>query len=113
VVEDDEAVRLLLHVILQRDGYEVTATGDGAGAVEALGRREFDVILLDLMLPRVSGFDVLDHLASLERKPRVVIVTAASERQLRDVHQDWVYAIVRKPFDLAGFRETVAEAARG
>ena len=59
VVEDEESFVDALTIGLQREGFDVTAARDGLDALNAFRPGEFDVVLLDLMLPRLSGLDVL------------------------------------------------------
>ncbi len=84
VVEDDSGVHTLLNVLLGREGYVVHRLGDGEGAVERILEGNYDVILLDLLLPRLSGFEVLSRLReeAPELLGRVIIFTAVSEQEL-------------------------------
>ena len=56
VVEDDPAIRRLVKMVLQREGYNVETAADGAEAVLKLGLSEYDCIILDLMMPNLDGF---------------------------------------------------------
>lgn len=111
IVDDDSPIRILLSAILRRDGYDVSEAADGAEALALLERTEFDVILLDLMMPRMSGGDLLDHLAGQPtRRRNVIVVTAANERQIRGVNNARVRTVLRKPFDLDQLRNEVRDA---
>ncbi len=108
VIEDDAALRSLMVLTLEREGLEVVAVGDGGEAIEQLQRRRFPVTLLDLMMPRVSGWDVLDWLTTHPSKiPRTVIVVTAADRTVfAELDPALVNAIIVKPFDiydLAGY----------
>jgi len=75
VVEDDAGVaRSLVHG-LRDGGFEVELTGDGARAKDALSRSGFDLVVLDLMLPGLSGLDLLESLAERPHPP-IVVLTA-------------------------------------
>jgi DNA-binding response OmpR family regulator len=78
VVDDDPGLVELLAYILTKEGYAVESVGDGKAALEALSRHKPDFMILDLMMPKLNGFEVLDALAktpALKDLP-VVILTA-------------------------------------
>jgi CheY-like chemotaxis protein len=100
VVDDDDAIRSLLLTVLRRGGLTVDTARDGAAALERLDRCVYSVILLDLMMPRLNGWDVLDALArrAPEMRPLVIILTAGIEP--RTFPPDLVAGTIRKPFDV-------------
>jgi len=82
VADDDESMRLLLARILESEGWRVACADGGAQAIEALRTGAPDLLILDLMMPGTSGWDVLafmDGRPSLARVP-VVVLTAFAER---------------------------------
>lgn len=108
VVEDDSAIRRLLSVTFRHQGMNVTTASDGMEAIELLRTRYFRVLVLDLMMPRVSGWEVIDWLKEKqEGRPQSVIVVSATNRDvIRELEPEVVNAIVFKPFDvneLAGY----------
>ena len=102
IVEDDNAIRRLLTATFQRDGLPVTPARDGAEALEALRGRQYRVVLLDLMMPRVSGWEVIDWLRDHPtEKPRTLIVVSATNRDvLNELDPNIVNAVVFKPFNI-------------
>lgn len=111
IVDDDSPIRILLGAILRRDGYTVTEAGDGVEALALMEHREYDVILLDLMMPHMSGGDLLDRLAEQPGSRRnVIVVTAANDRQVRAINHAHVRSVLRKPFDLDELRNAVRAA---
>lgn len=78
VVEDEEAFVDALTVALTKEGFEVIVARDGAAALEAFATQAPDLILLDLMLPRVSGVDVCREIRTTSRVP-IIMVTAKSD----------------------------------
>ena len=81
VVDDNEMNRDLLGRRLQRQGYRVTMAVDGRQALEIIAQEPFDLVLLDIMLPVMNGYQVLEHLKadqSLSHIP-VIITTALDE----------------------------------
>src|SRR5689334_2389602 len=100
IIDDDPAIRGLLGVILRRAGFECHVAADGDEAQTKLRRFEYDAILLDLMLPKLNGFEVLRFLKAERRAmlQRVIVVTAVAEITLRDFDdQKLVWALLRKP----------------
>jgi adenylate cyclase len=81
VVDDNEANRELLSRRLTRDGHRVVSVAGGQQALQALGDHEFDLVLLDLMMPDINGFDVLVRMKADERLRRipVIMITALAE----------------------------------
>src|SRR5688572_3050564 len=102
VVEDEESMLAGLDYALQREGYEVLQARDGEAALRMLAERAPDLVLLDLMLPRRSGYEVLDRLRRDGRELPVIVVTARGEELDKvkglDLGAD---DYVTKPFALA------------
>lgn len=100
IVENDSSTRNLLDVLLRRHGYETTSLEAGAQAIELLERSSFDVVIVDLMMPEVSGQDVIDYVAARSPKIPVIVCTAAGPKVTDALHADVVKAVIRKPFDI-------------
>jgi DNA-binding response OmpR family regulator len=78
LIEDDARVRRVLRMSLQDEGYDVTEAADGTQGLESLALAEPDVVLLDLMLPDLDGFEVCRRLRQTSRVP-VIMVTARTD----------------------------------
>jgi DNA-binding response OmpR family regulator len=76
VVEDDDSTRKLMEAILTQNGYEVLLAVDGIDAFEAMGRRHVDLILLDLMMPRMDGYEFTAALRKSNNNVPILMVTA-------------------------------------
>jgi DNA-binding response OmpR family regulator len=76
IVDDDPDITSTFKAILSSEGYDVATAGDGAEALELVRRKWFDLILLDLLLPRMDGWTVLQHFRRLAPTTRVVILCA-------------------------------------
>ena len=102
VVEDEEAMIAGLEYALGKSGYEVEVARDGAAAATALKQASYDLVLLDVMLPRKSGFDVLAGLRRDGRQTPVILLTAKNQ-ELDKVRGFDLGAddYVTKPFSLA------------
>jgi CheY-like chemotaxis protein len=107
VVDDDDAIRSLLFTVLRRRGFPVDTGRNGVEALERCSLCRYSVILLDLMMPRMSGWEVIDHLEkkAIEERPLVIVLTAGGEP--RDLPSDLVVGTVRKPFDIELLVDTV------
>jgi two-component system OmpR family response regulator len=102
VVDDDPSIRGLLKAVLTRAGYEVDLASEGAEALVALGTATYRAVILDLMMPGVSGFEVIKELEK-ESSPHprcLIVVSATSERNLEELKSSAVHSKIRKPFDL-------------
>jgi DNA-binding response OmpR family regulator len=102
VVEDDPAIRRLVTMVLQRQGYGVDAACDGLEAVLKLGLREYHAIVLDLMMPNLDGFTFLNTFAENEpeRLRKVIVTSAASPTLIRERMRTTPFAVLPKPFDI-------------
>ena len=78
VVEDDRSVRETVTLLLERAGLRVTAADDGRQALEHLGQHDFDIVLLDVMLPVVDGFHVCRTIRENSQIP-IVMLTARAD----------------------------------
>jgi two-component system KDP operon response regulator KdpE len=80
VVEDDPALRASIRSILERGGYQVSAAGDGAAGARELETGRHEVVLLDIGLPFVDGWQLLGSLEG-RRQPSVIVISARGEEQ--------------------------------
>lgn len=78
VVEDDEAMQLGLRHNLEYEGYEIVVAGDGREALQKLEKLQPDLVLLDVMLPRMDGFAVLGELRKTQPRLPVIVLTSKS-----------------------------------
>jgi CheY-like chemotaxis protein len=114
VVDDDDAIRTLIARVLKRAEYEVGLAANGSEALAQLRIHPFTTVVLDLMMPVMSGFEVLEYLRTNDDagSPAVVVVSAAGERDLETIHSPLVRAVLRKPFDLAELLGAVEKAGQ-
>jgi two-component system, OmpR family, response regulator QseB len=101
VVEDDQMIAEAIRTALRQDGYSVEWIDDGAGAAAALATSSFDIVLLDLGLPRRSGLEVLREARRQGTTTPVIIITARDDVQSRVAGLDsGADDYLVKPFDL-------------
>jgi CheY-like chemotaxis protein len=110
IVEDDEPTQKLLQAVLHHSGYATEIAADGAQAISRLEAQDFAVIVLDVMMPAVGGYEVVAYLARSGKRIPVVICSAAGPKALADFDPDVVKAVVRKPFDIEQLVNAVRSA---
>ena len=111
IAEDDDLVRNLLRTIAERNGCETATAADGAEALQLLQRSPFDLVLLDLMMPVMNGYELLPHIRMMPARPAVLVVTAMIGDRFLDLDADVVTAIIHKPFDTESFGSLIAQVA--
>jgi CheY-like chemotaxis protein/anti-sigma regulatory factor (Ser/Thr protein kinase) len=111
IVDDDRATRHILSKVLSGDGFETTVAKDGIEALAKLRTRRFDLLLLDVWMPRMNGLELLAKLRARKSKPRVVVMTSddAPETLLTAVREQ-AFQYVHKPIDPEALRQTVRDA---
>jgi CheY-like chemotaxis protein len=115
VADDDAPIRDLYTQIAGRVGVETDVVASGRDAIAALKTRKYDLALMDLNMPRLSGWEVLDFLRDRRelRPGRLFIVTGFSEQQISAADQDMVTAVLYKPVVFDELRTLVTECLRG
>ena len=98
IVDDDDAIRTLLLTVLRRRGFQTDQARNGVEALEKLRTQRYAVVLLDLMMPQMSGYDVLERLAAMPTRPLVLVLTAGLEPRPFDTNL--VIGTLHKPFDV-------------
>ncbi len=110
VAEDDRGIQTLLTTILTREGFAVDCVDDGAEALQRLEAKRYDAVLLDLMMPNLSGGDVIRLLADRghDALSRIIVITAAAMHDATAVDR---LPVLRKPFDINELLTRVHDAA--
>lgn len=112
IADDESSIRLLVSRVLKRAGFDPVEAVDGQDAIEHLDAGSYDALVLDLMMPRVDGFGVVDHL--IETQPRMmektVVMTAFPKAAAKErLHH--LCCIVSKPFEVAELISLVRKCA--
>lgn len=87
VAEDEKTLASALQMKLEQEGFAVTVVHTGQQALDALQESEFDVMLLDIIMPEVDGWDVLQKINAIEEKPKVKIVVTSNLSQAEDAEK--------------------------
>ncbi|MEM6729005.1 MAG: response regulator [Pseudomonadota bacterium] len=101
IVEDEENIALALSILIGRAGYALEHVSDGASAIESLKSKRPDLIVLDAMLPEVSGYSVCQYIRETETLSdlKVLMISAAGEGARRKALALGADAFFLKPFD--------------
>jgi CheY-like chemotaxis protein len=114
VVDDDASIRKMIMAALRREGYSFLEAGNGREALDLMRTSRPDVVVLDLMMPIVSGWDVLKErlnepaLASIP----VIIVSANRDPELSSAIDKGICAFLPKPFDIGALTALVRSCVR-
>lgn len=112
VVDDEPAIRALVTKIVERASLPVDNARDGAEAIEKLNSGRYAVLVLDLMMPGVDGFGVIDHLRTHQIRPAIIVITAGDTAAIRRLDGAMVHSVLRKPFDIDVLGDLIVAAAR-
>ena len=112
IVDDDATIRLMLTGVLRRRDMIVDEALDGREALDLLKQHSYSVVLLDLLMPNVDGFGVIENIGTAISTPVVLVITGADRSLVRQLDPQRIHGIVNKPFDpeeLANLVVTCAE----
>jgi CheY-like chemotaxis protein/anti-sigma regulatory factor (Ser/Thr protein kinase) len=110
IVDDNRALRLALSALLVEAGHIVEEAGDGPDALRVLESNPFDIVLLDVGLPTMSGLDVLGHVRGLAAPPLVIMMTSDdTSATLLEAVRRQAYRYLRKPFAPRAIVEVIDE----
>jgi CheY-like chemotaxis protein/anti-sigma regulatory factor (Ser/Thr protein kinase) len=100
VVDDDRATRHILRKVLTSAGFSTSVAKDGLAALAAMRSKKFDVLLLDVWMPRMNGLELLAKIRTRKSRPRVVVMTSDDAPQtLLDAVREHAVKYVHKPAD--------------
>ncbi len=103
VVDDDQDIRMILRANLEEEGYDVMEAPGGREALEIIRNNSPDLVVLDIMMPEVDGYDVLQELRSAPEYAELPVVLLTARRQESDVWEGWSAGAdyyITKPFKM-------------
>jgi DNA-binding response OmpR family regulator len=108
VVDDDRELVDGLRTMLERQGYRVIQAHDGHQAKQAVYNQRPDLMILDMMMPRMGGYPVLEHFKDKGDAPPIIMITA-NEGSRHKVYAEYLGVVdyIRKPFAMERLLETV------
>lgn len=111
VVDDEDILRMLLTDTLEFEGFEVDEAEDGEEGYEKIRQNSYDAILLDYMMPRMTGLEVLEKVQPLNLTAPIIMLTAKTQQADRDAAMErGASYFIAKPFspnELAGLLKTI------
>jgi DNA-binding response OmpR family regulator len=112
LVDDEQSVQTLLSYPLRKDGYHVTSALDGREALERFAEARFDLVVLDLMLPKLDGVEVCRQLRRSSQVPIIMLTAKGSETDKVAGLEVGADDYITKPFSMREFRSRVKAALR-
>ncbi len=110
VVDDDQSTRHVLRKVLTGAGFSATVAKDGIEGLKALKSKKYDLLLLDVWMPRMNGLELLGKLRSAKTRPRVVVMTSDEAPQtLLQAVREQAFKYVHKPVEAIALLHTVRE----
>lgn len=115
VVDDDDPIRTMLAKVVERQNLEVDTARDGVEAIERIDQDGYHVIVLDMMMPRVDGYGVLQHMQAHhpDKLGCTIIASAVPESEILKKFDMPVYRIHAKPFDMARLIQDIRACTTG
>ncbi len=111
VVDDEHRIRDACRMVLREAGFDVDCVEDGSKGLEMIDRSHYDVVLLDLMMPMVSGFEVLEKIKALHPDTAVIVITGYSTLEHSiEAMKKGAFDFIPKPFTPEHLRVTVSKA---
>ncbi len=108
VVDDEEALRTVLSSELEGEGYQVNTAADGDEAIKIIGAQQFHLILLDIKMPNVDGFEVLKFVKQHQPSTKVIMLTGFADlKNAIESKKLGAEDFVSKPYDLVDLLTTV------
>lgn len=108
VVDDEDALRTVLTSELSNEGYEVRNASDGDEAIAELQKAKYDLVLLDIKMPRMNGFEVLKFIKEQQPKTKVVMLTGFADlKNAIESKKLGADDFVSKPYDLVDLLTTI------
>ena len=111
IVDDEDSLREILRIELSRSGYETASAPDGEQAVSILGKNKFDLILLDIKLPKMDGIAVLKYAHQKYPKTKIIMMTGFGDlKNAMESKEHGAIDFITKPFninDVVGTIKTV------
>jgi two-component system, OmpR family, response regulator ResD len=108
VVEDDDAIRALLFTVLRRRGFKVDTSPNGADGLQRLRSCAYSLVLLDLMMPVMTGYEFLGQLERQDPPSRPLVIVLSAGGSTRNLNPQTVAGTIRKPFDIELLVDTVS-----
>lgn len=111
IVDDEKDVRDILFTVLGARGIQADCATNGREALDLIAQHPYAVVVLDLMMPEVDGFTVLETLHAAGTMPVVLVLTAADQGLVDRLDASLIHGLIRKPFEPAEIADVIAACA--
>ena len=111
VVDDDPQIRKLLASVAKRAGFDVETARDGFEALEMIDQKHYAIAIVDLMMPRISGYQLVQEISTRSPRPVVLVATAMTNGDVAQLDDSMVRRVIRKPFDIDAVAQALVETA--
>jgi DNA-binding response OmpR family regulator len=110
LIEDDREIQSTLQNVLSTAGYQVSVASNGVEARPIIDNQTIDLVITDMMMPKMGGFPILEHLKTMPNPPKVIMITAnEGGRHKAYAEMLGVAGYLRKPFAMDVLLETVSK----
>ena len=112
IVDDDAPIRKLLERIALRAGFDADCAKDGIDALEMMQKKQYAIAIIDLMMPRLSGYELVQRISTMSPRPVILVATAMTNADVSKIDDTLVRRVIKKPFDMKSVADTLIETAR-
>ena len=108
VADDDEQLRSMLNEQLVTEGYHVSTASDGEQALNLINHGKFNVAVLDIKMPKVTGFEVLEFIKKNFPEIRIIMLTAYADiRNINKCKELGAHDVIEKPYDIGDLFDSI------
>lgn len=108
IVDDDDPIRALLVTVLRRRSFVADTARNGVEALEHLRTCRYALVVLDLMMPRMNGYEVLQHVGEMPASARPLVLVLTAGLEIRRFDTRFVIGTIQKPFDIELLVDTIS-----
>ena len=114
-VDDEKDTLSVVKTILEKEGYEVVSVDQGARALKKIDLNGFSLLILDIMMPDMSGWELFSRIAMIKPNYKVIFLSILeqSEEKLKELKEAGIKDYIQKPFDRDDFVSRVKKAIKG
>ena len=112
IVDDDAPIRKLLERVAVRAGFDADCARDGLEALSMLEQKQYAIAIIDLMMPRLSGYDLVQRISTMSPRPVIIVATAMTNGAIAKIDDTLVRRVIKKPFDINVVAEALIETAK-
>ena len=112
IVEDEPEIRQLLASYLINEGYSVSEAEDGVAAIELFSKEKFDLLILDIMIPKIDGYGVCEFVKKQSNVPVIFLSALGDEKSMVKGYDSLADDYVTKPFSMPVFLRKVKAVTR-